>query len=569
MHQANSPRRMIKEIIDGKRRQEDDGIETMASGGTVMTLPYKSVSPSGSKNTPSQAEAKGKMLDLLSAEELAELLADEKFTTATTEAIVTLNMNARELKEVCMAESADQVLESELGIKSGLMKGKFKAIFLSKDYTQENSHDQAKEGSVTPSAYKDPLAMEAVKKMKFPMLPKPEGKASSINSVQWRIYGIGCCGQIKAAAPFLSQAVVSIFDMPNQDLSGVGELFSEIDTLCDQIWFNQTVTQDELPRILEQCLVSKEMFQLNGKDSGLLLHATMHKQINKKTSTRARLLIRSAISRAPVTDPCNLLQELVDIQGLFNEMCQQGTAPEPQIRMSILDNAISKLKANPKLTLILVNPVYECLKENPEDPDVFMETLKDCAEDINTNPEFKEHGVGYQSGDQRGKNFKEKKFMRRSYQPSQAEKEIQAAIKGGKDRVCKFYRDIGSCENGDACPLRHERSGQECKNASYLECGICDNYKSCTDYHKWNKEKFGPKIVALEKFKEKNKKKEIGMFVEEHVTDHEHVQMCRNFQFLAGGICSDGPKCPYSHRQIQHSAYSMSSDDGFTTSDND
>ena len=126
MHQANSPRRMIKEIIDGKRRQEDDGIETMASGGTVMTLPYKSVSPSGSKNTPSQAEAKGKMLDLLSAEELAELLADEKFTTATTEAIVTLNMNARELKEVCMAESADQVLESELGIKSGLMRGKFK-----------------------------------------------------------------------------------------------------------------------------------------------------------------------------------------------------------------------------------------------------------------------------------------------------------------------------------------------------------------------------------------------------------------------------------------------------------
>ena len=136
----------------------------------------------------------------------------------------------------------------------------------------------------------------------------------------------------------------------------VGELFPEIDTLCDQIWFNQTVTQDELPRILEQCLVSKEMFQLNGKDSGLLLHATMGKQINKKTSTRARLLIRSAISRAPVTDPCNLLQELVDIQGLFNEMCQQGTAPEPQIRMSILDNAISKLKANPKLTLILVNP---------------------------------------------------------------------------------------------------------------------------------------------------------------------------------------------------------------------
>ena len=90
-----------------------------------------------------------------------------------------------------MAESADQVLESELGIKSGLMKGKFKAIFLSKDYTQENSHDQAKEGSVTPSAYKDPLAMEAVKKMKFPMLPKPEEKASSINSVQWRIYGQG------------------------------------------------------------------------------------------------------------------------------------------------------------------------------------------------------------------------------------------------------------------------------------------------------------------------------------------------------------------------------------------
>lgn len=184
-----------------------------------------------------------------------------------------------------------------------------------------------------------------------------------------------------------------IFDTPNQDLTGIAAEFSELDILTDQMWFNRTVSQEDIPSILQQCLVSPEMYLLGGNDSGLMLHAMMGRSINKKTATRARTIVRSAISRPPVTDPLKLMDELVEIQQLFNEMYMQGTPPDGAIRMSILDNAVAKLKAKPELVVTLANPMFKCLTDHPDDADRFLETLKDCAEDINTNPEFRQRGA--------------------------------------------------------------------------------------------------------------------------------------------------------------------------------
>ena len=143
--------------------------------GKVLTMPYVSVSPTGRQTTPSRADATGLALDQLPAAELAAFFISEKFEAATAEAVVAMDLNAVQLRETCLSETADTVLETELGITSGLMRGKFKSYFTGAAVVQADTPSNNKPGR---------LAMEAMKKLKFPPLPKVIGKTSSINPVQ-------------------------------------------------------------------------------------------------------------------------------------------------------------------------------------------------------------------------------------------------------------------------------------------------------------------------------------------------------------------------------------------------
>ena len=126
--EAPYPRRLIAEIIHGKAKTDE--IKTsIGDDGKVLTMKYVSVSPSGENATPSRLQATGKQLDQLSATELAAFLTGEKFDTVTTETVVALDLSAMQLRQTCLSESVDEILENELGIKSGLMKGKFKSLF--------------------------------------------------------------------------------------------------------------------------------------------------------------------------------------------------------------------------------------------------------------------------------------------------------------------------------------------------------------------------------------------------------------------------------------------------------
>ena len=51
------------------------------------------------------------------------------------------------------------------------------------------------------------------------------------------------------------------------------------------------------------------------------------------------------------------------------------------------------------------------------------------------------------------------------------------------------------------CRKMHIFPKKDCKNASYLSCGICSNWSKCRSRHPWDFEKWGGKDDAYEKYK--------------------------------------------------------------------
>jgi hypothetical protein len=56
------------------------------------------------------------------------------------------------------------------------------------------------------------------------------------------------------------------------------------------------------------------------------------------------------------------------------------------------------------------------------------------------------------------------------------------------------------------CRKLHIFPQKDCKNDSYLQCGICSNWGKCRSRHPWNTKQWGDKTEAYEKYKERNKK---------------------------------------------------------------
>ena len=69
-------------------------------------------------------------------------------------------------------------------------------------------------------------------------------------------------------------------------------------------------------------------------------------------------------------------------------------------------------------------------------------------------------------------------------------------------QVCTKFREGQEVCRDQKCRKLHVFPKKDCRNASYLECGICSNWSKCRSRHPWDQEKWGNKTDAYEKFKE-------------------------------------------------------------------
>jgi hypothetical protein len=73
-------------------------------------------------------------------------------------------------------------------------------------------------------------------------------------------------------------------------------------------------------------------------------------------------------------------------------------------------------------------------------------------------------------------------------------------------QVCTTYREGHEVCDDPQCRKLHIFPQKDCKNDSYLQCGICSNWGKCRSRHPWNTKQWGDKTEAFEKYKERNKK---------------------------------------------------------------
>ena len=257
----NSPRRAIQEIIHGQRRVlgTREGTD-MSTEKDTLTMRYQSVSPGSERmevpTTPSPTER----ISELTAEQITVLLLKNGFSADTTDVIIQLDLSGGALKQVCNSPGVNETLEQELHIKGGLLQAKF--IELISPAAAEKTVSLP--GKSTEKLNSHTFMLEALKKLKFPGLPKGQGIDKQINSVQWRNYGIGIAGEASAVRPFFAELLQSCFTYPNQDFTGLSEVYEELDWLIEQMLLNQTVNRIEIPGILQQQLVSPANYQLHG-----------------------------------------------------------------------------------------------------------------------------------------------------------------------------------------------------------------------------------------------------------------------------------------------------------------
>ena len=230
-----SPRRAIQEIMHGQRRLLGTKIGTdMSTDGETLRMRYQSISPGSERTEPPKTPAATESVAELTAEQITVVLLKHGFSSATTDVIIELDLSGGALQQVCSSPRVNQTLEQELFIKEGLLQAKF--IELMSPATGPKTTTPAARTGITLNA--NTFMLEALKKLKFPGLPKGQGIDKQINSVTWRNYGIGIAGEASAVRPFYAEILQSCFAFPNQDLTGLEEVYEELDWLIDQLLFN-------------------------------------------------------------------------------------------------------------------------------------------------------------------------------------------------------------------------------------------------------------------------------------------------------------------------------------------
>ena len=233
-------------------------------------MTYKSVSPDINRVNPVDTPGRNREINYMKPDEMAAFLQAANFEECTTEALVKHGINGEQLQTLCLDEKVDEILETELHIKSPLMRIKFKSLM-----GGGGAHrNYVKSPDDKPPYMAGQFTREALKRLRFSGLPKVSATKSIFNAAQWRNYGIGTVGEIKTVSQFLAECALSIFEFPNQKLDGLTDKFSEIDFLADQIWFNHTVTKSESSAVLQQQLVLPVNYQLDGRDRGRFMAKT-------------------------------------------------------------------------------------------------------------------------------------------------------------------------------------------------------------------------------------------------------------------------------------------------------
>ena len=72
-------------------------------------------------------------------------------------------------------------------------------------------------------------------------------------------------------------------------------------------------------------------------------------------------------------------------------------------------------------------------------------------------------------------------------------------------QVCTKFREGHEICEDPKCRKLHIFPKKDCRNESYLQCGICSNWSKCRSRHPWSVSKWGDKNDAYEKFKAKQK----------------------------------------------------------------
>jgi hypothetical protein len=485
-----------EEYAQGRSKSEARTAEPQgATNASVPLSPLKSSLTTS--RSPVKAATDAQLIASLNMTDLSAYLEFSSCSEETIHAVQSASIDGELWCGICNAPDADRILETDLQIESRIQRIKLINECSKKVLSKSSAEQQTGESKQ--------------KKLRrftdVPQIPISDSTTGICSTTDWRNHGITISGWLDMFEPRLSTWASFLFANPEQDMSVLRGNMTEAEIELDNHWANEILKNERNKFILKSIMAKPEKYQLDGHNSGLQICASLGMWINKKTTRRSATMMRSCVTRPPVEKAADLYSEVLELEDLFGKMSLQGAAVSNDIKYAAVFQAVSKLIEKPELQYELGSAVYKCEESNPGDGTELLAVVTECAQDILINR-------GLEAGKPKSSDVKARArgadsgsldLRKRLTTVTAALEKIKA--KKDVQRICPNFRENNACPNGEACKQKHVASGNTCDNAHYVSTGICDDFTACTNKHPWDLQKFGPKSVALEKWKEQRKAK--------------------------------------------------------------